>query len=141
MTTNFTRTLMLAAALGVAGIASAQTMLKADIPFAFRVGEKTMAPGTYLVSNVAGATDALYKLYNRDEKEGVVVMSAGRHDVARAWKNDELPRLAFACGETRCSLVEIWNGHSRESATFRPAKAHGENIRTAVVTARPVKAD
>ncbi len=53
-----TKLMIAAAALVVAaGAASAQTM-KAEIPFAFRAGDKVMAAGTYRVETLSTQTGA-----------------------------------------------------------------------------------
>ncbi len=140
--TNLTKNILVAAAvLVVAGVASAQTVT-ADIPFAFRAGEKLMAPGTYQVSTVSAASGiAVFKLYNTDERAGVLAVPPVKNDPAKAWKADGKPRLVFLCGGSRCALAEIWRGGTETiSYKFNLPKYH-EELRAEVIVGRPVKSE
>ncbi len=141
MTNLMKNILVAAAALMVAGVASAQTV-QADIPFAFRAGEKLMAPGTYLVNTVSAASGiAVFKLYNTDERAGVLALPPTRHDPAREWKADGKPRLVFLCGGSRCALAEIWRGAGETiSYKFNLPKYH-EELRAEVIVGRPVRSE
>ncbi len=138
--TNLTNKIMMAvAALALAGVASAQS-LRADIPFAFQVGDKLMAPGPYLVYVNNSSGTELFRLYNVEEKQGALTLADFKQDPAKEWKADGKPRLAFECA-SRCALSEIWTGSgSQISYRMHTPKTH-EEVRVAVVIAQPAKAD
>ena len=142
--TDFTKTIMLAAAvLVVAGVASAQP-IKADIPFTFWAGDKLMTPGTYLVDTVTPTSGIeVFQLRNLGEHYAVMALPAAKKDAAKDWQADGKPRLAFDCGESGCSLAEIWRGStSSASYGFHRPKAHREDhIRVAVIVAQPAKGE
>jgi hypothetical protein len=105
-----TMNLMLAAAaLMVAStVASAQTM-KAEIPFAFRVGNKVMTPGTYRVWTSNNESQLqIVGLHG-----GVLVGSGVREDAPKAWQSAGKPILQFACdNDGGCVLRRFWTGNS-----------------------------
>ncbi len=137
---NLTSKMMMAVAtLALAGAASAQT-LKADIPFAFQVGSKVMAPGSYLVSRNAGDGIEIFRLYNVGDKNSALSIPDVKHDPAKDWNADGKPRLAFECG-SRCFLAEIYPGASSVSYKISHPKPRGEETRMAVVVAQSGKAD
>jgi hypothetical protein len=139
--TNFTKSIMVAAAaLTLAGAASAQE-LKADIPFAFQVGKKLMQPGSYVVSRLSTGIP-MYRLLNTGIREAAVSLPSSAHDPAKEWKADGKPRLAFACGGSQCTLSELWDGEAgTPSHLFPISKSRNESMRTAVIVAEPLKAE
>jgi hypothetical protein len=132
--TNFTKNLMVAAAALVvaAGVASAQT-LKADIPFAFQVGNKALAAGTYTVDQPTAGSE-VYRV--RNEKDGAIVLARTRQDPSKDWKAEGTPKMAFRCGAARCALVGLWDGTGRPAYTFAAPKGVDMGTRIAVVTMR-----
>ncbi len=141
--TKLTNKLMIAvAALAVAGVASAQT-LKADIPFGFRVGEKVMAPGHYLVDLRTGNGVEVFRVYNDSEHDAALAMPNIKHDPAKEWRADGKSRLAFECVDSACALSEIWTGAGYTNAyKFGHRKAHDDGTkRVAVIVAEPVKSE
>jgi hypothetical protein len=140
MTNLRNKVMMAAAALAFAGVASAQA-LKADIPFAFQVGNKVMAPGPYLIYTTNSSGVAMFRLLNTEEKQSVLSLPNAKQDPAKEWKADGKPRLGFECAG-QCVLAEIWTGSGADvSYRISTPKRHGEAVRTAVVMAQPVKAD
>ncbi len=139
--TNITKSLMVAAAaLTLAGVASAQT-LKAEIPFAFTVTGKLMQPGTYEVSRLNTGARTI-RLLNMAVRESALAVPNVAHDPAKEWKADGKARLAFECGSTQCALSQMWNGDSSSPAqSFRTPRSHRESMHVAVIIARPIKAD
>ena len=140
--TNFTRSIMFAAAaLTLAGAASAQS-LKADIPFAFNVGNKLMQPGIYDVHVLGTGGVRTYRLLNTAAREAAVAMPSYAHNANKEWKADGKPRLAFECGASRCSLSELWSGDTTGPAyKFPTSKSRNESMRVAVIVAEPTKAE
>ncbi len=139
---NFTKSIIFAAAaFTLAGAASAEG-LKAEIPFAFQVGNKLMQPGTYEVHRVNTNAMTIFRLSNTATGEPALAAPGVAHDAAREWKADGKPRLAFECGTSRCSLSELWDGDASNPAQrFRTPKSHTEAMRTAIVVAAPMRTD
>jgi hypothetical protein len=130
-----------AAAMALAGIASAQTV-KADVPFAFNVGTKLMQPGTYLVSVLNSSGHDIYKLTNTEQRESVMAGVFVAHDPAKEWRADGRPRLAFECGESECTLAEFWNGVSgAPSYRFHLPKPRGESFHLAIIVGHMAKTE
>ena len=115
---SMTMKLMISAAsLAIVGsVASAQT-LRAEIPFAFRAGDKVMAPGTYYVK--ASDTRQYVVLANYETKDAAVVMAGTRSTPSRNWAAAGEARMAFECDPARCELSRIWTGPGEDALTFR----------------------
>jgi hypothetical protein len=112
-----TKLMITAASLAIAGgVASAQT-LRAEIPFAFRAGDKVMAPGTYYVK--ASDTRQYVVLANYETKDAAVVMAGTRSTPSKNWVAAGQARMAFQCGLDRCELSRIWTGPGEDALTFR----------------------
>jgi hypothetical protein len=140
--TKFTNTMMIAAAvLTMAGAASAQA-IKADVPFAFRAGDKLMNPGVYMISVINSAGVEVFHLRNLGDNSGMLIVPVARRDAEKAWAADGLPRLTFRCGDTKCALTEIWRGEAYGASQVLPApKPHSEQVRVAVIVAHPAKGE
>jgi hypothetical protein len=120
-----TQLMMTAAALAIAtAVAPAQTF-KAEIPFAFQAGGKTMAPGTYLV-RADYAKSKMVTFANSDSRKSMMVLSGPATDPAKAWTAKGDPVLSFECGVGRCALARLWTGSVEPVMTF-PHPAPGRN--------------
>jgi hypothetical protein len=133
--------LMIAAAalISAAGMASAQSM-EANVPFAFRVGNKVMAAGTYRVE-VAHGTAGQTVLVRSAQKQNAFVIAYPDGDVKASWQNDGLARLTFTCGVSRCALTNVWTA---TGPLYRvPASKLGkdEPVHTAEIVMHAVKGD
>jgi hypothetical protein len=138
--TNFTKNFLAAAAsLVFAGVVSAQP-IKADIPFAFRIGNRLMQPGPYEITKTTSAVP-IYRLLNVNQRDAALALAGGGSDPGKAWKADGRPRLTFECGETSCALAGIWEGAGEPARAFVRPKNHGEPLHTMVIVARPANAD
>ncbi len=139
--TNFTKSIMVAAAaLVVAGAASAQSM-RADIPFAFHVGNKLMQPGVYEISAFTKNVPT-YRFMNINLRESAVTPTNLAHDPAKDWKADSKPRIVFACGASGCSISDLWDGQPGSFAhEFPGAKSRHEATRMAVIVAEPIRGE
>ena len=91
------------------GVAAAQT-LKAEIPFAFRAGEKVMAPGTYTV-RVANPRHTV-TVVNYDARQAAVMVTGPEGTAPKEWRAKGEPVLAFECGGNRCVLARVWTADS-----------------------------
>ena len=118
-----TRLTIAAAALMVAaGAASAQT-LKAEIPFAFHVGNRIMEPGIYQVDNLATQSSSpVFRLLEARTHQVVIRMPQAAVDPEKTWTVTGSPKLVFACGDGRCDLAEVWAGSGSNAYTFRRPK-------------------
>ena len=116
-----TKLMIAAAALAIAsGVASAQPY-RADIPFAFRAGNKVMAPGHYKIDVENGRPYVL--LANPEEKANAFLLTtAGTRSTA-----DAKPTLAFECQASRCSLTSLSIGGGHTGLNFsRPRATRNE---------------
>ncbi len=117
-------TLAVAALAVAAGTVSAQTM-KAEIPFAFRVGNRVMQPGEYRITVTSGSTPIL-NLLNIDRHEAVLLSTAYLNDVPKQWAVAGLPMLAFLCGEGPCTVSQAWTGNGYALTFHTPRGKNGE---------------
>ncbi|HKE26473.1 MAG TPA: hypothetical protein VKB88_29165 [Bryobacteraceae bacterium] len=111
MKSSTMRMMIAAAALAVAaGVASAQTY-KAEIPLAFRAGNKVMQPGAYDVRVSLGATGiASVTIQNRDANSTVLLVPTYGSDAPKRWREAGKPVFAFECAEGQCMLRTFWTG-------------------------------
>jgi len=130
------------AALAVAaGTASAQMMMKAEIPFAFRVGRQVMQPGEYRVRVFRNTSSTpILSLADFDADRTVLLMATNRNPVPEAWKTAGLPKLSFTCGEGPCTVTGVWMG---QGYIFNFPAARGKNAEShlAEIVLRPERAD
>jgi hypothetical protein len=135
MKTTTTKLMIATALLALAtGVASAQA-LQANIPFAFRVGNKVMAPGNYRVSVQA---DRLVILSNYEARSTALLTPTSTGDPAKAWKAKGDPVMSFECGVSRCELNQIWTGDS--AALHFSHRSLGPEQRAAITEIRMVRA-
>lgn len=121
-----TRLMIATAALVVGtGLASAQT-LKAEIPFAFHVGDRLMAPGTYRVELSQMSGSPLIRLLNVHSGGSAALLPQAKVDPQKAWKTEGNPKLAFACIGGSCSLAKAWDGSGSYAYTFYRSKLGGD---------------
>jgi hypothetical protein len=114
---NFTTKLMIAAAvMAVAtGAASAQTM-KADVPFAFRTVNGTMAAGAYTVS--INRESGIVRIYTADGTKSTFLLPVSRIGTGK----ESEAKLVFSCGTSHCALVQVWSGFDSPAYQFHSPK-------------------
>jgi hypothetical protein len=137
MNTTTMRTMIAAAALVVAaGSASAQSY-KAEVPMAFRVGNKTMAPGSYDLRLAKGAAGQILVIYNQSDHNAAALFGAVG-DPAKASRD---ATVTFECTDGTCSLRKLSDGWSTVSYQFPAQKAPGtlSARRTEFVTLTMIK--
>ena len=131
-----TRFMIAAAALVVgAGAASAQirTTMTAQIPFEFRVGNQTLAPGTYAVDRLVQSSVPVFRLLDRHSRQSVIVLPQARVDPQKGWAVGE-PKLVFACISGGCALAELWAGSESYAYAFaRPKPGKDEDAYLRVI--------
>jgi hypothetical protein len=95
----------------VAGSAIAQTVhVRANIPFNFAVGSKTLPAGTYDVGTIDGRDSKMLLLQGRDGNSSMIVGS----NAAENFKPADKTKLVFNQYGSRYFLSEIWvNGATR----------------------------
>jgi hypothetical protein len=104
MKTLANRLMMLAASALVLGtMAYGQTQTKVEIPFAFRAGNATLQPGSYLFYRQSLGSATVTILENTASHHSVYVVSA------RVDPNDRpsQPSFVFACASGNCSLSAV----------------------------------
>ena len=110
-----------AAALVVAaGSASAQTF-NAEIPMAFRVGEKVMAPGPYQIRVATGGNVQVF-VYGLETHSSAIVLSGPQADAPKDWRREGQPKIAFECAGNTCSMRQLWDGKNRFAYGFNVHK-------------------
>lgn len=135
-----TMTLAIAAVAMAAGTVSAQTM-KAEIPFAFRVGKQIMQPGEYRVHVLPNRSGVpILALANRETNQSALVVSAYRNAPSKAWAAAGNAKLSFTCGAGPCTLTRAWSGEG-DAFNFPHTLAKDGEMRTAEITLRPDRAD
>jgi len=113
--------LLVAVALATAVVsANAQsTAVKANIPFEFIVADKMLPAGTYSVTTVNAARDAL-RIQSADGKNSAMRLSGPTEQ-----KNKSRARMVFHRYGHNYFLAEVWNGEStgRELAKSKQERA------------------
>jgi hypothetical protein len=97
---------LMAAAIAAGQCFAQQTISKADIPFAFQVGNKTMPAGQYWIQRVSDADESAQMIRRTDSSAAAVAVT-----FAVDVKNGEsTPELVFHKYGNSYSLSEIWTG-------------------------------
>ena len=134
--TRITNYLTTAAAvlIATAGVASAQSTLTAEVPFAFHVGSNVMEPGTIRVRVMNGNTgNSVLVVNNSEAKRTYVVLPQSVADAPKNWKASGLPKLGFDCSSGTCILAKAWNGEGYAYEFHRPKTKAGETLLTEIV--------
>ncbi len=138
MNTTTMKTMIAAAALVLAaGSASAQSY-KAEVPLAFHVGNKTMAPGSYELRFAKGAASRILVIYNQSDNSAAVLVAAVG-DLPKASRD---ATVTFECTDGTCSLSKLSDGLGSVAYQFPAQKAPGTLTahRTEFVTLSMIKA-
>jgi hypothetical protein len=134
-------TLAVAALAIAAGTLSAQTM-KAEIPFAFRVGGQLLQPGTYRVNlnRSGGGGVQLLSVSSYEQKRTVMAMPTNSNSASKEWLMAGTPKLRFACGEGACALMRVWTGEG-QAADLHINRGKDGEMHIAEITMRPDRAN
>jgi hypothetical protein len=127
--------MLAAAALTVAaGGASAQSMLKAEIPFTFRAQGVLMAPGSYTVTINHGSGSTMFVLYSIEDRRSVAIANYSPGDAPKAWRLSGNPTLGFECAGHNCMLRTLWPADDRTAyRLFGPSPTGDEPVRVAEI--------
>jgi len=126
---RMTNHLMTAAAVLMigAGAASAQSSLKAEIPFAFSAGRKVTEPGTYKVKALPSLSSIItFEIRNMATGDAFLLVTNVGSDVPKHWLASGTPRMEFECGSGACALSKIWMGEGTAHRISGPRKKSGE---------------
>ena len=125
-----------------AGVASAQTAMKAEIPFAFSAGGQMTEPGNYLVRIVSGASSTkILGLYNQTTHRTYMMAAILQSDAPKGWKASGAPRAAFDCSTGACSLRKVWFGEGNAYEFHGPKTKSGEMQLTEILLKSNTKGD
>jgi hypothetical protein len=116
-----------------AGVASAQQgSMKAEVPFAFSVGNNVVEAGTIQVRLLhSGSTAVIVSNYNAKSNYIVLAKSAG--DAPKTWIASGEAKLGFDCTEGACILVRAWSGEGKSYEFRGPKTRRGEVLLTEIV--------
>ena len=107
---GFTMLMLIVALAFVTAVATANGQsqrVKADIPFAFAVGDKTLASGECVVSS-ATASGAALLIRGEDTKSSAIRLTSAIQDA----RNRGQAKLVFHRYGERYFLAEVWTGES-----------------------------
>jgi hypothetical protein len=120
--------------IATAGVASAQSTLTAEVPFAFHVGSNVMEPGTIRVRVITrSSSNSALVVNNSEAKRSYVVLPQSVGEAPNKWKASGLPKLAFDCSSGTCILAKAWNGEGYAYEFHRPKTKAGETLLTEIV--------
>ena len=139
--TRLTKSMTTAAAvlLVSAGVASAQSTMKSEVPFAFTVGNKVIEPGTIRV-RISGENAKLLLVDNFVTKQSYIAMPKSHGDAPKNWVESGQARLAFDCSTGTCALARVWQGQGNAYDVYRPKTRSGDVHLTEIVM-KPDKGD
>ena len=127
-----------AALIMTAGTASAQSLMKAEVPFAFSVGNKVVEPGTYRIGIVSPMTsNVILRVDNVDTKSTHMMLPQASSGPSAKWLAGGAPRLAFDCSTGACALKQIWFGESHPAYQLSGPKTHGGEMRLTEIVMTP----
>jgi hypothetical protein len=136
---TLTHRLMIAAAAVavVSGSAMAQS-LKADIPFSFRAGAATLAPGSYTITTNYSAGRSTLIVHSPDTGAGVIL---SQYVLAGPSARSAGAKLTFECAGRDCVLRELSKGSGDNNLIFPNNLPHGDDRRIAVIPLTTLKSE
>ena len=108
-----TSSLVVLSLLFTAG-AYAQSVVQAHVPFAFKVGQKQMPAGTYIIDRESGSSFVTV----RNVKTGTSVLAAGRTETA----SKTTKKLIFHHYGSQYLLTEIWGAAGSQGMVLPSTK-------------------
>lgn len=126
------RVLVAGCALTGAAVYAQNTVLTAEIPFAFYMGDKTMPAGKYNVDDMSYGRVLTLRSATAANRLSSWIVSSNH--------NEEAPRLVFQCYDGACFLKRVWTGNSAVGIAVAPSKHERELARaSAAATLAEVK--
>ena len=127
-----------AALIMTAGTASAQGPVKAEVPFAFSVGNKVVEPGTYRIGIVPRVnSNVILRVDNAATKSTQMMLPEASSHPSAKWMAAGKPRLAFDCGTGTCVLKQVWFGEDYPAYQLHGPKTHGGEMRLTEIVMTP----
>jgi hypothetical protein len=129
---NVSRKLFLATGLLVSSISWGQHRVVANIPFDFTTPSGRLPAGHYeIVAGVGGSANVV-KWRHEESKKSVLMLSGGPvYNLNTSSANPA--QLVFHCGDSGCSLCEIWPGNGGDGWWFIQPRKRSE-LKTQVAT-------
>ncbi len=142
MKTLTMRSMIAVAALAVAaGSASAQTY-RAEIPMAFRAGNKVMEAGAYDFSvTLKGGGQEILMVSSRATNRMALLMPIQGDDAPAAWKKAGTAVISFECFGRVCTLRQLWDGNKPYTYAFPSHKLPASETNRAEVNVPLIKVD
>jgi hypothetical protein len=139
------RTMILATAVlsfSMTTVFAQDMKLKAEVPFAFHIGNQEYAAGTYETSVIGTNTGVkILKIVNVATGSPRLVMATTNVYPRNAASRESGARLVFRCAASNCALSQIWSGGEMGMQFRTPAAKSGEPMHLAVIRLRPTSAD
>ena len=124
-----------------AGAVSAQSLMKAEVPFAFNAGGRVVEPGAIRVQVLSGNTGTvLLHVYNIDTKSAYLILPHARDAASPQWMANGLARISFDCSTGACFLRQVWFGEGAVYQIPGPKTRGGEMLLTEIAM-KPDRAD
>lgn len=116
------------------GLSWGQHRLVANVPFGFTSQAGHLPAGHYNIVAGVGGNAYVTELRHEESRKSVLVLNGGlmyNRDTFTA----KSARLVFQCGDSGCSLAEIWPGNGGDGWWFKkPRERFQVNSRLAMVT-------
>jgi hypothetical protein len=116
-----------------AGAASAQNLMKAEVPFAFHIAGKVMEPGTVRVGVLVRSGAGAIVVRNDAAKRSYIVLPKSIGDAPKDWIAGGSPKLGFDCSTGACYLAKVWSGSGAAYTMYGPKTKSGEVQLTEIV--------
>jgi len=115
-----------------AGVASAQQgSMKAEVPFAFSVGNNVVEAGTIQVRLLHSGSRAVI-VSNYNAKSNYIVLAKSAGDAPKAWIASGEGKLAFDCNSGTCILVRAWSGAGHAYEFYSPKARRSGGLLTEI---------
>jgi hypothetical protein len=130
MKKNLSTLLLTAAGMTLSAAAAyGQIPLKANVPFAFRTSNASLAAGKYAITNLEAGDARLMRIENLNSRHSIYL--AGNPQVN---KTPGKARLVFRCGEVSgCALAEAYTDDGHGWKFSPPRRTSEEKERVAVL--------
>ena len=133
---NLTKNMTIAAvALMVAAGAAQAQIIKAEVPFSFRVAGTLLPAGEYRVVTQSRGGAPIFHLVNVEAHRSIMTMAYPDNSV----KPGGDAKLTFECSGAQCALVKMSSDEGKTYGFSHPSLGRDEPTRVAVIRAVLVK--
>ena len=123
-----------------AGFGQSSNVLKAEIPFSFKMQSTTLPAGGYEFTNSRTSGQPMFVIRSVETRKSFILMPRGEIDHTLTAR-DSNARLVFLCDSSSCGLSEIWYPEGSGYLAPRPKLSPAEKERVAVIPLTAVRAD